>query len=45
MKRELRPHQVKAIEMLRPARAYVTSKVVQMNYRPGRMYGAYGHAE
>ena len=29
-----------------PARTVVTSKVVQMNYRPGRMqHEAYGHAE
>jgi hypothetical protein len=29
-----------------PARNVVTSKVVQMNYRPTHMqHGAYGHAE
>src|SRR5215472_14272384 len=28
-----------------PAQTIVTSKVVQMNYRPGRIHEAYGHAE
>ena len=28
-----------------PARTVVTSKVVQMNYRPGRMHEAYGRVE
>ena len=36
---------VPARDQMLPARTVVTSKVVQMNYRPGRMYGAYGHAE